>query len=167
MTDTTTRAPTPDPDPDPSQATEATVLKSRGPKGFVEHALMGGMMGCILIFTLPMIFIGALVNAYVLTCLWDWFVVTTFTLPSLTLAQAYGISLLFSYLRKDAFFQEKLDVIVETKKDENDEHVPVYHLKSYLDTVKHGWAIKAGFGFILLPACVLGVGKLVHMWFIV
>jgi hypothetical protein len=162
MTETALQSPDPDPDP-PAQP---TILKSRGPKGFVEHILLGGIMGCILIFTLPMIFIGALVNAYVLTCLWDWFIVTTFTLPSLTLAQAYGISLLMSFLRKDAF-QEKLDVVCETKKDENDEHVQVYHLKSYLDTVKHGWAIKAGFGLILLPACVLGVGKLVHAWFIV
>jgi hypothetical protein len=119
-----------------------------------------------MIFTLPMMFIVALVNAYVITCLWDWFIITTFALPSLTLAQAYGISLFFSYFRKDAFMATN-DVIVPTKKNEDGHYDAVYHLKSSFDCLKHGWLMKAGLGLIVVPSSVLAVGKFVHHFWIV
>lgn len=42
--------------------------------------------------------IDAIWSGYVLTCLWGWFVVPTFALPPLTLAQAIGVSLIVGYL---------------------------------------------------------------------
>lgn len=40
----------------------------------------------------------ALMSAFTVSVLWDWFVVTTFGMASLTLPQAYGLGLLSSIL---------------------------------------------------------------------
>jgi len=45
------------------------------------------------------LFIVILFDAFVLTKLWQWFIVSLFNLPLLNLAYAYGISLLVNYLK--------------------------------------------------------------------
>lgn len=45
-----------------------------------------------------LVIIGAVWNAYVLTILWEWFVVPTFDLPLLSLIPAIGIVMTVSYL---------------------------------------------------------------------
>lgn len=41
---------------------------------------------------------SAFLNAFALTKLWGWFIVTTFGLPALGMAQAYGVMLVISFL---------------------------------------------------------------------
>lgn len=56
---------------------------------------------CTLTMVAAMLGLAALYaiwGGYVLTCLWGWFVVPTFALPPLTLAQAIGVSLIVGYL---------------------------------------------------------------------
>lgn len=50
--------------------------------------------------------ISPIINGYVIMKLWAWFIVTTFNLPSLKIAQSVGIMLLINYflakLEKDS-----------------------------------------------------------------
>jgi hypothetical protein len=144
------------------------MAKQDGPKTILDWILVGGIGGCMLIFIIPFIFVMALINAYVLTCLWDWFIVTTFNVQSLTLAQAYGISLFISYLQHGYHQGNVKDRIVLPKKDGDDEDCEViYELKSQFD-LSTGWKAFELFGrIILIPALVLGVGKLVYIYWIV
>jgi hypothetical protein len=50
---------------------------------------------------LVIIFVGVIFDAFVLTKLWQWFIVSLFDLPTLNIAYAYGLSLLFKYMNKD------------------------------------------------------------------
>lgn len=45
------------------------------------------------------LFVVILFDAFVLTKLWQWFIVSLFNLPLLNLAYAYGLSLLINYLK--------------------------------------------------------------------
>lgn len=49
------------------------------------------------IFTLLLVTISALVSGFLLQTLWGWFVVDTFSLTPLTLAQSVGLTLIVSY----------------------------------------------------------------------
>ncbi len=43
--------------------------------------------------------LGSLLNGFVLSTLWGWFIVTAFTgMPALTLGRAVGVSMVVSYL---------------------------------------------------------------------
>lgn len=51
------------------------------------------------IIALPvLIVINSILNGFVLTVLWGWFVVPLFSLPPLNIPQAVGISIILSYL---------------------------------------------------------------------
>jgi hypothetical protein len=58
---------------------------------------------------LGLLAISAMWKGYVLTVLWGWFVVPTFGLPVLALAQAIGMSLVVSFLthQSDATKEQK------------------------------------------------------------
>lgn len=45
-----------------------------------------------------LLFLSAIWSGYVLTVLWDWFVVQTFRLPHLSLPAAIGIAIVVRYL---------------------------------------------------------------------
>ena len=47
------------------------------------------------------LFLLAMVHAFVLSKLWAWFVVPLFGLPELSIAYAYGLMLLITYVTKD------------------------------------------------------------------
>lgn len=64
---------------------------------------MLALLGCLGIIFL--ILVGALVRAWALAKLWIWFIVPVFHLPTLTMAQAYGIAMtigLFAEQHSDA-----------------------------------------------------------------
>jgi hypothetical protein len=68
------------------------------------------VLGGIVIAIISIIF-----DAFVLTKLWDWFIVTLFNLPHLNLAYAYGITLMINYLKgykKSDEIKEKMSVLL-------------------------------------------------------
>lgn len=48
------------------------------------------------------IVVGGLINAFGLSVLWGWFAVPLFGLPSLSLAQSYGVCLVAGFLTSSA-----------------------------------------------------------------
>lgn len=44
--------------------------------------------------------IGTIFNAYVLSVLWQWFIVSTFALPAIGTAQAVGLCMIVGYMTK-------------------------------------------------------------------
>lgn len=50
---------------------------------------------------LVMLVLSTVLNGYVLTNLWNWFVVDTFNAPSLALSEAIGVVLVVSFLTRD------------------------------------------------------------------
>ena len=56
---------------------------------------IGGMLLAMILF-IPLVIYNVWANAYVGSTLWEWFIVSKFGLPSLTMMQAWGISLLVS-----------------------------------------------------------------------
>ena len=50
-------------------------------------------------FTLISMVITTIITGYVFQTLWEWFIVPTFTMQSLTLVQAIGISFFINYLK--------------------------------------------------------------------
>lgn len=72
-----------------------------------------GYLGQVALFILLLVS-SSLINGYTICTLWAWFAVPTFGLPSLTIAQALGLSLTVSYFsiqqteKTEAGFTEKL-----------------------------------------------------------
>lgn len=70
----------------------------------MKKALLG------LFWSIVFIFLGVLLDAWVVMLLWGWFIVPVFNLPALGYLQAMGVSLVIGYLT----FQSPAD---EKKKD--------------------------------------------------
>lgn len=85
----------------------------------------------------------AVINSWTLQKLWSWFIVKTFGLPPLNLAQAYGFALIVSFLTIDVY----------TKKSED------FEKKSYGERLVIGLFVTT-FKAIL----VLSLGSLVKQW---
>lgn len=47
-------------------------------------------------------FVSTILNGYVMSVLWDWFVVPTFNLPHLSIVQAIGIVMIIDYLKNES-----------------------------------------------------------------
>jgi len=158
---------------DPEDPTKPKKSKPQGPKGFIEWIFAGGIIGCMMVITIFMLFVGAFVNAYVLVCLWEWFIVTTFSTAPLSLPQAFGISLFYSYLSyrgRSSHSKDALSVVVRPKEDRTQkdyELEEVYHLKSKMDMWKYGQLWKFVFSLVIFPAITLGLGKFVHFYWII
>ena len=60
-------------------------------------ALAITVLGIIVAFALA-ITVGAIINGWVLSILWEWFIAPVFNLPSLSLPLAIGLALVISYL---------------------------------------------------------------------
>ncbi len=56
-----------------------------------------GCIGMVLVIVL-MVVIGSLMNGWALSILWKWFVIPIFTLPSLSIIQAIGVSMVVGIL---------------------------------------------------------------------
>lgn len=55
-------------------------------------------IGLVALVVAPLIFVAALVKAFVISMLWQWYVVPHFHLEPLPMAIAFGVGLLVSYL---------------------------------------------------------------------
>lgn len=74
-------------------------------------AIFGGIIAIPLIVA-----VGSILNGYVLSVLWTWFVVPTFGLPKLSIPVAIGISLVVSYLthqRSDSSDDDKDNLLLK------------------------------------------------------
>lgn len=75
-----------------------------------------GCFGIGIAFILLLV-LSAIINGFVLSILWSWFIVPLFGLPTLTIPQAIGISMIVSYLTRHSVLsgnekqREWLDVI--------------------------------------------------------
>ena len=101
----------------------------------IALAALGGTVGLIALMTLSSMWRG-----YVLTVLWSWFVVPTFSLPALALAPAIGLSLIISFLT----YQH------DSAKEPEGE---------FADRMAKAIALA-----LLMPAMVLGIGWVVHQF---
>ena len=63
----------------------------------------------VLIFAIAMIVVGALMNGWVVTILWEWFIVPVLGLPSLALVPAIGFALTVGVLTKNTNLQTNKD----------------------------------------------------------
>ncbi len=79
---------------------------------------MATILGVVLAVCLICIVVVPLLifEAFVLSTLWAWFVVTTFGLPALTLPVAIGIKLVFSILMPTPYFKTSEDNKESAKK---------------------------------------------------
>lgn len=77
----------------------------------IALAVFGGVVGVIVL-----IVASSILNGYVLSVLWGWFVVPTFGAPSLSIAPAIGIALVVGYMthqihdcqKEDRSFSQKI-----------------------------------------------------------
>ena len=64
------------------------------------------MIGLIFLGFVPLMVVGAILNGYALSITWGWFMVPTFGLPELGIAQAIGIALVVGFLTKHVPFSD-------------------------------------------------------------
>ena len=80
-----------------------------------EGGLTGGGLLLILFVVLPL---STILSGYTLTMLWDWFIVTTFGMKSLTIIQAIGVSYVVGFLtfqltsKDDRSWGEKISYLI-------------------------------------------------------
>jgi len=86
------------------------------------------------------IFINSIWSGYVLSKLWAWFVVTTFSLPEISIATAIGLALIIGYLTKG---EEKVDT-------ENKEFGELF--------------LEATFKGLMKPTISLGIGWVITLF---
>lgn len=101
----------------------------------VLMATFGGFVGLLALLAL-----GSMWKGYVLTALWAWFVVPTFSLPDLALAPAIGLALVVSFLTRQSY---------ATKEPEGDFSTRMAR------AIVHA---------LLVPTLVLGIGWVVHQF---
>ena len=60
------------------------------------------ILGCIglLVITILVSIIASVINGWVPTVLWGWFIVPVFSLPALTIVQAIGVALIITFLTR-------------------------------------------------------------------
>ena len=98
------------------------------------------MLAVVLI---PLIALGSIINGYVLRILWGWFIVPIFHLPSLTIAQAIGLSMVVGLLTHRSRNSDGREKTEKEKKKE---------LISFIAEL------------FLFPFITLGVGWIVHQY---
>ena len=130
-------------------------------KSIVEDLLaVVATIGCVTVIAIPLLFIGAFVNAFVVVHLWDWFVLTKFTTaPALNMPEAYGLMLIWFFLRYNMKQPQKLSR-PGAAKDTVD-----YLIKDHDTAFSIAWRIFAT--IIVYPALTLLIGKFVHWYWIV
>ena len=68
-----------------------------------------GAIGGATLFVFAIGFLYGILNAYVVSTLWGWFVVPIFGLKALTVVQAWGLALIPSWFMYKTKSQEKVD----------------------------------------------------------
>jgi hypothetical protein len=103
--------------------------------------LIAGMV-CLLFGTIGVLITSTLIKGVVLSKLWQWFVVSSFGLPPMSIAVAIGISMIVSYL-----------TVTKLPKDENPSGATSTQIANKF------------FGFsIFYPLMVLFFGWIVHFF---
>ncbi len=103
----------------------------------VTLAILGGIVGVG-----ALVCFDSIISGYVLTVLWDWFMVPTFGLPQLSLVPAIGMALVVSYLT----YQR-----IPSSEKEDKEELGLTIAKAVFRTLMH-------------PALVLLFGWIVHQF---
>ena len=85
--------------------------------------------------------VGAILNGFVLTILWGWFIVPTFHLSPLSIPAAIGIAMVTGYLTH--------------------QYAPDVEEKERSDGEK---ILRATLMIVLRPLAVLGIGYVVHLY---
>lgn len=98
--------------------------------------LLGCILGILAILVSPL---GYILNGWVLSLLWEWFVVSVFGVPALGIAQAIGLSIIIGFLTRHVSY---------AKADE--------------DALKN--LIKAYIAAFFSPLFTLGVAWIVHQF---
>ena len=57
-----------------------------------------GSRALVVVMAPVVILVGAILKGFVLSVMWSWFMVPTFSLPEISTVQAIGIALVISYL---------------------------------------------------------------------
>ncbi len=96
-------------------------------------------MFLIIVGIVAVMVVSSIINGFVLSTLWSWFVVPTFGLPELSIAAAIGISLIIRTLT----YQDKSN---ETKKEDetfSEKIIPAIGVAIFapLLTLFFGWVI--------------------------
>ena len=100
--------------------------------------LVVGVVGLLV----PLIALGSIVNGYVLKILWGLFIVPVFHLPTLTIAQAIGISIVVGMFTRRSS---------SSKKDGSNENDKKKILTAFAEV-------------FLMPFLALGIGWIVHQF---
>jgi len=114
-------------------------------RGFGEF--LGGALGVVFglfLFVLTMM-LCSIINGYVFSIIWNWFVVTAVHLPALTVGSAIGVYFVVSFLLADV---AKDQTIAELSKG-------------------YGWLGKLFYVLLVqvgMGASVLGVGWVIHFF---
>ena len=94
--------------------------------------------GMLLSIMIVMLFVELLLNGYTLSVLWSWFIVNKFGLPSLAIAEAFGLAIVVGYFTFDLNETDWHD-------DSSEEKAARYILVPFL---KVGMFL--GFGWVIL-----------------
>jgi len=62
-----------------------------------------------IIFLLIYMILASIVGGFVFVKLWDWFIVTTFAVKSLTIGQAIGLAFFIGYIKTDLNKDKKIE----------------------------------------------------------
>jgi hypothetical protein len=75
------------------------------------------LTGCLpmALFPIALIILMPIINGFVLSFLWEWFIIPIFHAPKISVVQAIGIALIFHFLAQNKNFYEK------KKQSENDD----------------------------------------------
>jgi hypothetical protein len=77
-------------------------------KSNVNYNAVAYALGFVFL-TVCFIFSAIALRAFILCSLWEWYLVSYFGLKTLSLPVAFGISLIFSYLKDDAWSHKAID----------------------------------------------------------
>jgi hypothetical protein len=94
----------------------------------------------LILLTLIGVTIGSVIGGYVLSVLWGWFIVTTFSLPALGIVEAIGLNLIVGFLT----YQYTAE-----KQDAEDEKYAIALTNSIVKS-------------IIFPLIILFIGYIVH-----
>lgn len=65
---------------------------------FTEEAYKFGLIGCVMVLIIPLIYIAWLINGFVLYKIWQWLVVPIFEVEQISIIGAMTIGLVVSFL---------------------------------------------------------------------
>lgn len=121
--------------------------------------LFTGFVAMYGVMTVAFVAVGALIDGWVLSILWGWFMVPVFHLPSLAIAPAIGIALMIGLLTREVprpFIEEKTpQPVIEKTSRTNIEQMERGFWEKLATNVVMPW---------LAPFITLFLGWVVHLF---